>query len=132
MTKDNPVVMGIYYLVAGGQVITLYLCPDGLFRDKHSTVYALRDTTTVDAVERCGIGGVSLDPDHPLTSACKPHDFMYSSKAYQLFNTRESADRELERLISLVDQGKYSIWAKPFKWISRIFGGMFWENKNTR
>lgn len=123
---------GIKYLVANGQVIVLYLCPDGLFRDRDGTVYALRDEKSADAVERCGVGGLSLDPNHPLTSACKPHDFMYSSRAYQTFHTRAEADRELERLVKLVDEGKYSIWAKPFRWISRIFGGMFWENKNTR
>lgn len=87
------------------------------------------DAASVDPVNRCGIGIFSLSEDHPLTAACQPHDYAYSSPAYQLFHTREEADEMLEKLASQING--WSFLAKPFKWISRLFGASKWENNST-
>lgn len=136
MSKDSiegREVEGLKYLVIGKEKIPIFLCADGLWRDRYDVVYALRDASgVVDRVTRCGVGVFSLDPSHPLTDACGPHDFAYSSPAYQTFKTRAEADEYLESLVRQIDGGKFSWLASPFRWISRVFGGLFWENKNTK
>ncbi len=123
----------IKYVVANGVIHPLFLRIDGLYADSSGTIWALSESkTSADVIDRCGVGDLSLSPNHPLTAARKVHDFMYSSPAYQVFHTRKEADEELERLANLVDFGRYSFWAKPLKWLSRLFGGKFWENNKTR
>lgn len=98
-------------------------------------MYALRDPRdSSDPVDRCGVYPlalpVSLTPDE-LLIACKTHDFMYSSPAYQLFNSREESDSHLTQL---GEQGNIfsKLLSVPFYFIARALGRAFWENKKTR
>lgn len=124
----------IKYLSFRGKLIEIQKCEDGLWRDELGCVYALtEDTATVDPINRCGVGIFSLKPTHPLTDACKAHDYAYSCPVYQLFHTREEADQMLEHHVELIGEGHwYDILAKPFYWITRVFGWLFWENKDTQ
>lgn len=114
---------------------------DSFWRDSEGCIYAEADLEAADYVDRCGIGLISLSENHPANRACKPHDFKYSSSVYQEFHTRKEADEDLERDIELLAEGDpstagdnkwWSILGKPFKAISRILGGNFWENGKTR
>lgn len=117
------------FIVFRGEVVELSQGIDGLFRSKEGTIFALREAgASVDEVDRCGIGLLSLPADSILTDACRAHDYMYSSTAYQAFHTREEADNELARLAHLL--GSHT--GPVLKLISRILGGWFWENDATR
>lgn len=121
------------YIVFRGTVITLeHSTVDNLWRAPDGTVMALRDTSaSVDNVDTCGVGPLSLPDTHPLSALCGRHDYMYESPAFQLFHTREEADTYLEYLIH--NYGKRWSWvSKPFYWLCRLFGGDFWENPKTR
>lgn len=121
------------FIIAGREVIHLSLGNDGFYRDQHGTIFALRDDSdTVDLVDRCGVGVFSLPGNHPLNDACRSHDYMYSSPAYQAFHSRAEADAELGRLVGLIELGSYRPWAPIFEFFSRLFGGKLWENKKTR
>lgn len=117
-----------------GETIELHRCPDGLWRDFEGNIFAYAEAgSSRDKEVRCGVGIFSLSKDHPLTPACARHDYAYSSPAYQAFNTREDADRQLRRDIKYIGKGKwYGLLAQPFKTIVDIFGSQFWDNKNTR
>jgi len=122
------------YFVGRGISIGLSLGDDGLWRDRHGTVYALREAAnSVDDKDVCGVGAIAL-PDtptfHRLNSACTPHEFMYSSPGYQAFHTRWEADAHL--FWSLFKTG-YGAPFAPFAWgVSRVLGGRYWENERTR
>lgn len=119
------------FITFKGEVIKISKGSDGLFRDGKGTVYAIADSKySVDAKARCGVGIFSLPIGHPLNDSCKPHDYMYSSEAFQIFNTRLEADNYLRRLIK--QSSGFWYLARPFYLLSRIFGGFFWENKDTR
>lgn len=105
---------------------------DGLWRSEDGAVWALADySASVDPVDRCGVGIFSLSSDNPLTGECRYHDYAYSSAAYQAFHTRSQADEYLESLIKQ-EPTAWSILAKPFYWLSRVFGAALWENQTTR
>lgn len=120
------------YIVFKGVTVELKFI-NGLWRAPDGCIFALADDkAVVDTIDRCGIGIFSLPAKHPLTAACKVHDYMYSSPAYQLFNSRRTADEYLRRLINEVGEGHWYGWlADPFYWISRTLGARFWENKLT-
>lgn len=116
-------------IIFRGEVIELSQGVDGLLRSKEGTVFAFREESkSVDEIDRCGIGILSLPADHILTDACRPHDYMYSSPAYQTFHTRAEADAELERLAHLIGSSS----GPALKYISKTVGGYFWENDATR
>lgn len=121
------------YLIWKGKIVILKKGEDGLYRDPDGCIIAVENEYSKDPIVRCGVGRLSLPTSHPLTAACKPHDFMYNSAAYQAFHTREEADKEFKRLLSLVSEGKwYSEISQSFYWIASIFGGRYWENEKTR
>lgn len=124
----------VKFVVAGRRVYKLKKDSRNLWRDENGVIWALREThATVDQNDTCGIWPFSLPKWHilrRLNATCARHDYMYSSPAFQYFNTRLEADEYLEMLIG---QDEYFGWlGKPFKWISRVFGGRFWEHKKTR
>lgn len=110
---------------------------DGQWHASDGTIYALTDdSASVDEQIRCGIGMLSFNSDFPLTDACRSHDYMYSSPTFQLFHTREEADKWLESLgTQIAAQSNLPILApiaRIFRWVSTLFGGKYWENKATR
>lgn len=106
---------------------------DGLWRDDTGTIYAYAEGKQADASNNCGVGIFTLPDGHPLNDICKAHDFQYSSPAYQAFNTRKEADEYLRRTIQSSPQsGEWWLLAKPFYWLTRLFGGKYWENDKTR
>lgn len=103
---------------------------DGLWHSSDGTTFALTDDAAIkDPFDRCGVGVFSFPSDHPLTDACRAHDYMYSSPAFQLFHNRAAADAWLLFLAEQVD--KKTPLPRLFYWISRIFGGKFWDNSVT-
>lgn len=116
-------------IIFRGQVINLAVGEDNLWRDSEGTVYGFTDDNlSVDKVTRCGIGPLSLPKESELNKLCAGHDYMYSSPAYQAFNTREAADNELERQFA---QANYPLVGKVFRLFSRLLGAAYWENKHT-
>ena len=111
------------------QVETIYQCLPGRWFSFDGVEFALSDdASSVDPIDRCGIGRFSLPTSVPIN--CAPHDFAYSSPTYQVFHTRKEADEMLE---SLTEQapGLWNLLAKPFYWISRQFGAIRWEDPKT-
>lgn len=113
-----------------GQVWELRAYSDYQWRDKWGCVYALRDNrASIDNVDRCGVWFFSLSEKHPLTVACRPHEYMYTSPTFQLYHTREQADRALYRYAKILG---FPTVGKIFQWLSSVFGGPLWENEKTR
>jgi hypothetical protein len=124
----------VRFVVAGKKIYRLSRDENGLWRDKHGVIWALRsDSASVDDYQGCGVHLAALPDWHifrNLNEICARHDYMYSSPAFQFFYTRKDADEYLEALINQAEY--FSVVAKPFKWLSRIFGGRFWESNKTR
>jgi len=118
------------FIIIGGEVITLTLGADKQYRDEDNTIWALRDDNTADPVDRCGVGLASLSPDNPLTPFCTIHDYEYSSGTWQIYHTRQEADQQLRDNIAN-SPTLWSFMARPFYYLSRAFGGKFWEVKKT-
>jgi hypothetical protein len=122
------------FVYARGNRYDLTQGADGLWRDQHGVIWALRDNiATVDKSDNCGVLLFSLPDWHifvDLNRACGPHDYMYSSPAFQVYNTRATADRMLESHIR--QSGFFGFLAKPFRILSNVFGGRYWENDSTR
>lgn len=125
------------YIKFEGQIITVtQSAVDGLWRSDDGTIWAYIDAASMnDPVSACGVG---LDLPNwtgwmrKLNEACGPHDFKYSSPAYQAFHTRSEADADLLRDTHEMADGAW--WAPigtAFAWIARKFGGKFWENRST-
>lgn len=105
----------------------------GRWFSKDGTEFALRDnSSSVDQVDRCGVGFVALPESDPITDACKVHDYAYSSPAYQAFHTRAEADAELVRLAKMVEGSLFSWAADILGALASAFGKRYWENKKTR
>lgn len=124
----------VRYVVAGKRIYRLSRDSNGLWRDHHGVIWALQDThASVDENQGCGVSPFVLPDWHifkTLNDACSRHDYMYSSPAFQYFHTRKDADEYLEMLL---EQDKYLAWlGRPFKWVCRIFGGRFWDRKESR
>lgn len=118
------------YIIFRKEVIELSQGVDGLFRDHYGTIYALRDeSASLDEIDRCGVGILSLPAGHILTRGCRPHDFMFSSRAYQVYHFRSEADDELQRYCTELG---YPVAGAIMSEISRGVGGWFWENEETR
>ena len=124
----------VRYVVAGRKIYKLTQDQSRLWRDEHGVVWAISDNAlSVDTSNGCGVYPFSM-PDwkvfRELNRKCSRHDYMYSSSAVQYFKTRLEADEYLEMLVA---QDQYFSWlARPFKWLSRVFGASLWENKETR
>lgn len=116
-----------------GVIELTYSSADRLFRDSTGIIFALRsDGSLKDLDPRCGVSPFVLPMGTAMDDPCRVHDYMYESPAYQLFYTRKAADREFLRLEKLVTSG--SVWrtlAKPFYFLTRLFGKSKWENKDT-
>lgn len=121
-------VLSRQYIVKGNKVITLYKSSDGLWSDKDGCVYAIRDLKAVDNIDRAGIGIFSLPSAHELSKLAVPHDYAYTSLAYQVYNTRKQADEMLRRNLKAFG---WPVTAQIFYHLSRIFGRFFWENSKT-
>lgn len=123
------------FLAFRGKIIELHQGQDGFWRDWDNTIYAFSDDSmSTDPVVRCGVGIFSLPADSPLTDACRPDDFMYSSKVFQFFHTRQEALDWLENNLKIVSKKKWYHFFVPelFKTFAKWFGGKYWENKETR
>lgn len=132
LTPSRPVTER--HVVAGRRIYRLTLDANGLWRDRYGVVWAIESThASVDANQGCGVSPFVLPDWHifrQLNDICSAHDYMYSAPAFQYFNTRKDADEYLEMLIG---QDQYFGWiGKPFKWLCRVFGGRYWDNKKTR
>jgi hypothetical protein len=120
------------FIVFRGEAVHLARGNDGFYRDKFGTVFALRDDSdTMDIVDRCGIGPLSLPEGNPLNPLCARHDYTHVSPSYQAFYTRLEADEYLRDLISK-EKSAWRFLALPFFFVCRAVGGWFWENKETR
>lgn len=119
------------YLNARGVTYELTVDDRGLWIDNEGGVWAFADDdASTDPIIRCGVGLLSLPASHPLTRACKPHDFKYSSPEYQWFHTRSEAEADLERDAKTV---RWWGWTAPIlKFLAHTFGGSKWENERTR
>lgn len=103
-----------YYITFKGEVNELFVNSEGLWEDQHGGIWALNDQmfTVGDEVLRCGIGILSLPPNHPLTDlACKYHDYLDTSPEYIAFHSYEEAAIYLRKLVK---QTKYSFWGQTF------------------
>lgn len=122
------------YTVWRGIVVELKRTPPNPFwYDPDGVIVALENPSSADLEVRCGVGVLSLPTTHPLTSACRSHDYMYNSPVYQTFHTREQADEELCRLIRIVGKGKwYGFLARPFYVLASLFGAKYWEEPRTK
>lgn len=123
--RDTKVLKG-----PGGSEVKITKGPDHLWRDEGGTVFAFPDPQLVtDPTTRAGIGWFSLPADHWMSKASAPHDFMYSSLAYQLNHSRLSADLDLLRNLKIAagdDPEKIAAANLAFA-ASRIFGHIWWE-----
>lgn len=102
---------------------------DGFYVDEFGVIYALPDKSlSVDDINRCGIGVLSFPKGAKINGACSAHDYMYSSPVYQAFHTRKEADDMLQQHAKILG---YPVVGRALKYLSRLFGGQFWENKKT-
>lgn len=117
-----------------GVKIPVTLSPDGLWRDVQGTIYGFPESSDAswDKVTRCGVWPFCFPADDPMTIPASPHDAKYSNPTYQKFHTRSEADADLERDIVNTQTGWRKHLAKPFHRIVRVFGGLFWDNPETR
>ena len=131
VTPKEPVYM---YVVAGRKVYRLQLDSNGLWRDRYGVVWALQeDHASLDINQVCGVFPFALPNWHifrQLNDACARHDYMYSTPAFQYFTYRKDADEYLEMLVGQTES--FGWLGMPFKWLSRVFGGRFWERSETR
>lgn len=131
LTKQ-PNLEAVKYIKFRGELIELHLDHRCLWVDKFGTVYGIRADESLDSIDRCGVYPFSIS-NTPLDAGCKVHDYMYSSPAWQYFNTRSESDAYLKRLHE--DATKRSGWrllVQPFYYLARLLGGFAWENEDTR
>lgn len=114
---------------------------DGLWRTLDGTIIAFaEEADSADKEVRPGVGFFSWRSwwifSDELTDAARPHDYMYSSPAYQMFHTRAEADNALEETIREIskekDEPALAYFALPFRKLANWLGSGFWENPNTR
>lgn len=118
------------FVIVSGSVERLILGQDGLWKDIDGTIWGFTEESEVDPIDRCGIGIFSLPSDSPLTGACKVHDNQYSNRTFQYFHTRAEADLQLAENLSRAPT-ILRLLSTPFYYLSRIFGGRYWENNKT-
>lgn len=120
-------------VVFHGEEVCITRCEDGMWRDSEGTIYGFPDdSSSYDKVIRCGVWPFALPADDPMSIPAAPHDAKYANPTYQKFHTRSEADADLERDIANTQTGWRRHLAKPFYRIVRIFGGLFWDNEETR
>src|SRR5689334_18422521 len=107
---------------------------DGLWRDREGTIFGLaEDDADADPIVRCGVGVASLPVSDEWTPGCAPHDFAYSSPAYQRFHDRSEADEMLEDHLKFVSTSRWRRALAPAAALAaRIAGWPFWEWARTR
>lgn len=115
-----------------GRIIRQYI--DGRWFDEHGNEYGLSDTElSMDIKIRLGVGPFSLNDDHPLNDGAIAHDYAYSSRAYQRSNPRSRADDRLEQQLLELSTNRFQrVTGFVLSRIARLFGGLFWENDDTR
>lgn len=144
MTKFDPANYGpslfpkeievgtVKHIIFKKEVVTIYYCSDGLWRDITGCIYGLPSlrcgwTGSVEA----GVGCISLPENCIISKYSKVHDYMYSSPVAQLFYTRKEADKMLYRIYGKLPKPE-RIVQLPFYYLTRMFGWLFWENPNSR
>ena len=124
----------IRYYKFKGEVITIWKGKDGLWRDKWDCVYAVGEAeNSFDPTNRCGISLLSLPPWHifsPLNDACRAHDNAYSNPTIQIFKTRQECDSKLREDVTKATGLPVVGWL-VYR-VVRLFGGVFWERKETK
>lgn len=92
------------FIIANGEVHAIHhYSHDDLWRMEDGTVMAFANDEYYAHPEDnvCGVGIFKLNKDHWLNKACKPHDYMYSSPAFQYYHTRAEADYMLKQLVDV-------------------------------
>lgn len=122
----------VRYVLFKGKKIRQVKGSDDIWRDDEGTEYGYTDPKYyTDDKTRAGVGVLSLPEDDPLSKSAAQHDYAYSSPVYQKYHDRKEADKALEERIEDLP-GWRRFMSKPFYAITRIFGGLFWENKDTK
>lgn len=120
------------FIIFNGEVIQVFKSSKDRWYDTKGTEYAYSDSkNSIDSKNRCGVGWFSLAEDDSRNDACAPHDFAYSSPAYQAFHTRAEADYMLKELLEKIPEAKGTMTPEIFYGISRELGFHFWENPET-
>lgn len=129
MTEINP---NLKHIVFHKTVVDVVRDPiTNFWSDANGTLYAYRDSSSsMDHIDRCGVGWFSLADGNPLNPACTPHDYTYESPVYQAFHTRSEADQYLKSLLTQIP-GVHYITPEVFKFLAREEGQHLWENKET-
>lgn len=123
-TKDSFVDLVTETKIING--VVLHKRTDGLWRDRQGTVWGVQDPMcAVDTTNDCGVGELSFKND-----ACFVHDQQYSNPTYQTYHTRSESDLTL--FSGLKQRGVSLLVAQLCYKVVRLFGGFFWENKDTR
>lgn len=115
-----------------GRIYELTRGEDGLWRDISGTIWALREGPVADIDEVCGVDPVALPAWYifeKINAACRPHDYAFSSPAYQAFHTFDEANQYLKALQTIVG---FPLLGEIFREISDEFGRKYWENTATK
>lgn len=135
MTETPPPLIIIQTIKFGN--VSLARCPDGLYRDVYGTVFAYRTDgklSNEDPDPRCGIYPAVIPlrlTSDTLAVACRVHDYLYESDAYQAFHPRSEGDNVF---VSLEAQDTNTFWRNArdsMHGLIRWFGGKAWENDKT-
>lgn len=119
-----------HFVWRNGKDVSIVRGLDNQWRDEHGTVYAIPDADLGgDKPIACGAGIFSLPSHWAITSACRAHDFAYSSVTYQNDHSRDEADEMLKQHVLLIE--KNTIEADLLLALARFFGWKFWDNPNT-
>lgn len=101
---DPVLIDNTKFIIANGKVYPVHHYKhDDLWRLEDGTVMAFANDEYYAHPEDnvCGVGVFKLNKDHWLNKACKPHDYMYSSPAFQYYHTRAEADYMLKKLVDV-------------------------------
>lgn len=126
----------VRYVPFNKETITVRRGEDGLWRDDSGCIWAFEeDATMTDKTARIGVWPFVFPRGTVLDGPAKVHDYMYSCPAWQAFHTRLEADtylREQELLVTEQAGSWLRVFATPFYYLSRWFGGKYWDNPKTR
>lgn len=114
-----------------GKTVTVAYCADGLWRSPDGCIfgYPNKDYDPEDAV--CGVWLLHMPEGDLMNELAAPHDYEYECPVYQLYHTRKEADEELLKRFKTA-AGWRRVLAYPFYALVRLFGGILWENAETR
>jgi hypothetical protein len=124
----------VRYLAFKTGIIEVTRATNDRFYDKDGCEYAFaEDANMVDKISRIGVWPFVFPQGTVLDAPAKVHDFMYSCPSYQAYHTREEADAYLRENELKATEGSWlRIFVQPFYWITRVLGGRYWENKETK